>query len=64
MLIKPVYDLIDTVVIVGGNHLFTIGTVEKQRVNYSLLLRSRALHITGLDPESTAAVSGAAVARD
>src|SRR6266850_5056861 len=42
--------------IVGGNHLGTVGTVEKQQVNYPLLLRSRALHIIGLDLESIATV--------
>jgi hypothetical protein len=49
MFIKSVYDLTGAFGIVGGNHLGTVGTVEKQHVNYPLLLRSRALHITGLD---------------
>jgi hypothetical protein len=54
MFIKSVYDLTGAFGIVGGNHLGTVGTVEKQHVNYPLLLRSRALHITGLDLESIA----------
>lgn len=53
MFIKSVYDLIGALGIVGGNHLGTVGTVEKQHVNDPPLLRSRALHITGLNPEST-----------
>jgi hypothetical protein len=36
MLIKPVYDLIGAFGIGGGNHLGTVGTVEKQHVITSL----------------------------
>ncbi|HVH92689.1 MAG TPA: hypothetical protein VM783_15065 [Candidatus Acidoferrum sp.] len=32
MLIKPVYDLIEAFVIIGGNHFGTVRTVEKQHV--------------------------------
>ena len=32
MFIKPVYDLIGAIGIGGGNHLGTVGTVEKQHV--------------------------------
>ena len=52
-----VYDLIGAFGIGGGNHLGIVRTVEKEHVNYPLLLRSRALPITGLNlaprPEAT-----------
>ena len=38
MLIKPVYDLIGAFGIVGGDHLGTVGTVEKQHANYPSLI--------------------------
>lgn len=44
-----VYDLIGTFGIGGGNHLGTVRTVEKEHVDCPLLLRSRALLITGLN---------------
>jgi hypothetical protein len=37
MFIKFVYDLTAAFGIVGGNHLGTVGIVEKQHVNYRLL---------------------------
>jgi hypothetical protein len=45
MLIKPVYDLIGAFGIVGGDHLGTVGTVEKQHANYPSLIP-----ITGISP--------------
>ena len=48
MLIKPVYDLIGAFGIVGGNHLGTVGTVEKQHANYPSLIP-----ITGISPALT-----------
>jgi hypothetical protein len=38
MLIKPVYDLIGAFGIVGGDHLGTVRTVEKQHANYPSLI--------------------------
>ena len=56
MFIEFFYDWTGAFRIGGGNHFGTVGTIEKQHVNYPLLLRTRALHITGLDLESIAAV--------
>ena len=42
MFIKSVYDLTVAFGIVGGNHLGTVGTVEKQHVHYPSLTPATA----------------------